>query len=294
MHFASESNSMHAEESAENFPVALRLLPGGIRRDLHALYAVARTIDNLGDETLGGQAARDRVAALTEFRSDLRGIWGGAPPRHPVLRDLVPTVRAHDLTVQPFEQLIEANLVDQRVTRYDTFADLIGYCRLSADPVGRLVLAVFGCESSTVAELSDRVCRALQLVEHWADVAEDRAAGRIYLPGQDMAQFGVTESDLDRPHASAALRELMRFEIDRAAALLESGAPIVGHLHGWARVAVAGYVAGGRAAVHALRRTGGDVLGCTATTSKPRTAAIALRLLVAPTRHARSDEGGGT
>jgi squalene synthase HpnC len=283
MHFASDSDSMHAKESAENFPVALRLLPANIRTDLHALYSVARTIDDLGDEAPG-----DRVAALTDFRADLRLIWAGETPSHPVLAALVPTVRAHDLTREPFEHLIEANLVDQRVTRYATYEELLGYCRLSADPIGHLVLAIFDAASPARVALSDRVCRALQLLEHWQDVAQDRAAGRVYLPLEDRERFDVAEADLDRPPANAALRELMRFEIDRAAALLDSGAPLVGQLRGWARIAVAGYVAGGRAAVHALRRTDGDVLAAHTTPSRGRTAAHAVRLLIAPP----SERGG--
>jgi squalene synthase HpnC len=260
MRYASEPDPMlrgkySSQESDENFPVALRLLPARIRADLHAVYAVARTIDDLGDRATG-----DRVAALTDFRADLREIWRSGNPRHAVLRQLVPTVRAHAINPKPFEDLIEANLLDQRVHSYATYDDLIDYCRLSADPVGRLVLAVFGVDDPAVEALSDRVCRALQLVEHWQDVGEDRAAGRIYLPQEDLARFGVVEADLDRPATTAPLRALMRFETERATDLMTSGAPIVGRLRGWARVAVAGYVAGGFAAARALLRTDGDVL----------------------------------
>jgi phytoene/squalene synthetase len=122
------------------------------------------------------------------------------------------------------------------------------------------VLGIFGAETPETVELSDRVCTALQLVEHWQDVAEDRGRGRVYLPREDMDRFGVAPADLDLPVATGAVRRLVLFETDRAAALLESGAPLVGLLKGWARVAVAGYVAGGRGAVAALRRCGGDVL----------------------------------
>jgi squalene synthase HpnC len=243
------------EERAENFPVALRFLPHAVRRDLHAIYAVARTVDDLGDVASG-----DRVAALDDFRADLHRIWADGNPQRPVVQALIPTVRARNLTSEPFDRLIDANLVDQRISRYETFDDLIGYCRLSADPVGRLVLDVFGQHSAETTELSDRICRALQLLEHWQDVAEDRAAGRVYLPQEDLMAFGVTEADLDRTYTTRALRELVLFETERASALLESGAPLVHRLGGWARVAVAGYVAGGRAAAKALRRNRGEVL----------------------------------
>jgi len=259
----------------ENFPVALRVLPKPLRRDLHAVYAVARTIDDVGDVASGV-----RVDALNEFRVDLHRIWDDRAPQSTVLQALVPTVRARGLTAEPFDRLIEANLIDQRVSTYATFADLIGYCQLSADPVGQLVLDVFGQRSTDATQLSNEICRALQLLEHWQDVAEDRRAGRTYLPREDLTAYGVDETDLDRPHATQALRELMLFETDRAARLLESGVPLLGRLTGWARIAVAGYIAGGRAAVQALRRTRGDVLGRNATVRRRDVAVAASTLLL--------------
>jgi squalene synthase HpnC len=247
--------ALRRQQHAENFPVALRLLPRRLRTDLVAVYDVARVIDDLGD-----QAAGDRTALLTAFGCDLAMIWDGGQPQHPVLRQLAPVVAACGLDREPFERLVQANLVDQRVHRYATYAQLRGYCTLSADPVGRIVLALFEVCAPTATELSDRVCTALQLIEHWQDVAEDRRAGRVYLPEEDLAAFGVTETELDGAVASPALRRLMAFQITRAAELLDSGAPLVGLLRGWARLAVAGYVAGGRAALDALRRADGDVL----------------------------------
>ncbi len=247
--------ALRRQQHAENFPVALRLLPRRLRTDLVAVYDVARVIDDLGD-----QAAGDRTALLTAFGRDLATIWDGGQPQHPVLRRLAPVVAARGLDREPFERLVQANLVDQRVHRYATYSQLRGYCTLSADPVGRIVLALFDVDAPSAIELSDRVCTALQLIEHWQDVAEDRRAGRVYLPWEDLAAFGVTETELDGAVASPALRRLMAFQITRAAELLDSGAPLVGLLRGWARLAVAGYVAGGRAALDALRRADGDVL----------------------------------
>jgi squalene synthase HpnC len=247
--------ALRRQQHAENFPVALRLLPRRLRTNLVAVYDVARVIDDLGD-----QAAGDRTALLTAFGRDLAIIWDGGQPQHPVLRRLAPVVAARGLDREPFERLVQANLVDQRVHRYATYQQLRGYCTLSADPVGRIVLALFGRVTPATTELSDRVCTALQLIEHWQDVAEDRQAGRVYLPQEDLAAFGVTETDLNGPVVSPALRRLMAFQISRAAELLDSGAPLVGLLHGWARLAVTGYVAGGRAALDALRRADGDVL----------------------------------
>jgi len=261
---------------AENFPVALRALPRALRADLVAVYDVARVIDDLGDEAGG-----DRTALLQAFRSDLATVWTTGAPEADVLRALVPTVRRRGLEREPFDRLVRANLLDQRVTRYPTFSDLLGYCELSAEPVGRIVLGVFGVRDPELERLSDRVCTALQLIEHWQDVAEDRRAGRVYLPQEDLAAHGVSEAELDAPAASPAVRGLMAFEIDRAAELLDSGAPLVGRLSGWARLAVAGYVAGGRAALDGLRRTGGDVLAVQARTRRRDVVRHAARLLVA-------------
>ncbi|TDW92847.1 squalene synthase HpnC [Kribbella pratensis] len=271
MHPDGLQRELGRREQGENFPVALKLLPGAPREGLHAIYAYARTVDELGDSLPG-----DRTAALHAFADDLDRIWTDRHPAHPVLRRLEPVVRAHGLPADPFHRLIQANLQDQTVTRYRTFDDLVGYCRLSADPVGRMVLGVFHVNDPETERLSDLVCTALQLVEHWQDVAEDRRAGRIYLPQEDLTSYGVPESDLDQPAASEALRRLMIFETDRAARMLAEGAAIVRRLHGWARVSVAGFVAGGQATVRALRRTGGDVLAHEARPSKAET----VRLLI--------------
>jgi len=246
---------LRGRETGENFPVALRVLPRHVRVHLAAVYDVARVIDDLGDEAPG-----DRSALLRDFRADLATIFNGARPRSPVLVRLAATVRARGLRQQPFDDLIEANLLDQRVSRYQTYADLLAYCELSANPIGRIVLEVFGVATPARAALSDRICTALQVIEHCQDVAEDRRAGRIYLPLADLDQFGVRPEDLDAPSASPQVRQLVAFEADRAQELLNSGTPLLGQLSGWARLAVSGYVAGGGAALVALRRAKWDVL----------------------------------
>jgi squalene synthase HpnC len=246
---------LREREQTENFPVALRVLPRDHRRHLAAVYDVARVIDDLGDDAPG-----DRRALLRGFADDLRTIWDGGWPRAPVLRRLAGTVTACHLGPQPFLDLIEANVHDQEVTEYPTFADLIDYCALSANPVGRIVLAVFGAETPDRVALSDRICTALQIIEHCQDVVEDRRAGRIYLPLEDLHRFGVRPADLDARQASPGLRRLVAFEAGRAAVLLDSGLPLLRQLRGWARLAVGGYAAGGRAAVAALRRADWDVV----------------------------------
>lgn len=260
---ASGAPSLRHKERAENFPVALRLLPRAVRGHLRAVYAVVRVIDDLGDEAGG-----DRVALLEDFAADLGTVWHDGTPRAAVLRRLVPTVRVCGLEQEPFDHLIRANLWDQEVSEYDTYADLLAYCELSAEPVGRIVLTIFGASSPATVELSDRICTALQLLEHCQDVGEDRRAGRTYLPREDLDAFGVASSDLDAAGPSPALRRLMAFEVGRAAALLDSGTPLIGMLHGWARLAVAGYVAGGRAAADGLRRADWEVLAASPGTSR--------------------------
>ncbi|MFJ8577878.1 squalene synthase HpnC [Micromonospora sp. NPDC093277] len=247
--------------SRENFPVALRVLPGRYRRHLLAVYAYARQIDDLGDEPLPGLT--DRIGALDEIEAELRSLYADREVTHPVVRALAPTVAECGLPLDALVRLIEANRVDQRVSRYATFDELVEYCTLSANPVGELVLHVFGQVGWDRIALSDRVCTALQLVEHLQDVAEDHQRGRIYLPAEDMDRFDVTEADLARPTANRQLRDLIEFEAERARAWLDAGAPLVAALHGWARLAVSGYLAGGRATLDALAAAGHDPLPAT-------------------------------
>ena len=270
-----------AKAADENFPVALRLLPGRHRRHLAAVYGFARSADDMGDEA----PPDERLRLLDELEADLGRLYrpgpGGEGPRLPVIQALAPAVTQCAIPAQPFLDLIQANRQDQVATRYQTFDELLGYCRLSANPVGRIVLHVFGAATPDRERLSDLVCTALQLAEHWQDVAEDHRAGRVYLPGEDLARYSVTEADLAAPSASPQLRALLGFEVRRAARLLDEGAPIVGTLRGFARAAVAGYVAGGRAALAAITASGCDVLAATPRPRKPRVAAELLRAYLA-------------
>jgi squalene synthase HpnC len=260
------------------------MLPRRYRRHLMAVYRFARLVDDVGDEGISDSAARIRlldsldgdVSRIANSTARSGGASGAAvasgtagaagAPGHPVIRGLAPTLRECGIPLQPFRDLIEANRLDQAVTRYQTFDDLLGYCKLSANPVGRIVLHIFGVCTEPRERLSDQVCTALQLAEHWQDVAEDFGRGRIYIPREDMARFGCTEDDLaanSGPTAAsgsaasgsaARFRALMAFETQRAAGLLDDGAALVGMLRGAARLAVAGYVAGGRAALAAVSR----------------------------------------
>ena len=271
-----------ANASGENFPVALRLLPARHRRHLTNLYFFARLTDDLGDEARAAQTdVRElRLRLLDELAGDVDRIYEGQTPASPVMQAMAETVRQCGVPAKPLLDLVQANRQDQLVTRYRTYAELEQYCELSANPVGQIVLCIFGVATPERVALSDSICTALQLAEHWQDVAEDLGRGRIYLPGEDLERYGCTEADLAAPTAGPAVRELMVFETDRASHLLDEGAPLVGTLRGAARLAVAGYVAGGRAALAAIRAQRHDVLKGTPRPRKQRLAAELVKAYV--------------
>jgi squalene synthase HpnC len=277
------SLAVAAKATAENFPVALRVLPKSLRQHLTAYYGFARLTDDIGDEPLPGipvgslspdEDRATRIRLLDELEADVRKIYDGTEaPALPAIRALKQTVEATGIPMSELADLIQANRQDQLVTRYDAYADLVRYCELSANPVGRAVLYIVGAATVERIALSDKICTALQLVEHWQDVAEDLANGRVYLPQEDLRTHGVTEADLASPTASADVVDLMRFETERATRLLDEGSPLVGTLKGFARLAISGYVAGGRAALKAIRGSGYDVLRATPRPGKAATLA---------------------
>jgi squalene synthase HpnC len=251
---APAADAVMARARTENFPVASRVLPRRVRSHMLALYGFARLVDELGDSASG-----DRLDALDWLEKELDLAFEGRA-QHPLLVRLTPTLRECALPREPFVRLIEANRLDQRVSRYATWEELRGYCALSADPVGELVLGVLGCATPERIALSDSICTGLQLTEHCQDVAEDLANGRVYLPGEDLARFGCTIEELGAQHAGGPLREVLAFEVARARGLLREGAPLIGELRGRARIALAGFLAGGRAALDAIEDAGYDVL----------------------------------
>lgn len=240
----------------ENFPVASWLFGRRYREDLLALYGYARLVDDTGDEAPG-----DRLALLDAIDAELAHLYAGGRPQHPVMQRLALTVRARGLPEEPLRRLIEANRVDQRVGRYDTFDELLGYCRLSAAPVGELVLHIFGAATPERVALSDRVCAALQVIEHLQDVAEDRARGRVYLPAAELERAGCTLAALSAPAAGPELRAVIASLADRCQDLLRAGVPLAGSLTARPRLAVSAFVAGGRSTLTALEQAGYDVLG---------------------------------
>jgi squalene synthase HpnC len=268
-------DTLDRRRSAENFPVALRLLPARTRADLIAIYGFARLVDEIGDSYPG-----DRWAALDWLERDLEAIADHRGPRHPAVRRLGPTIQRLGIGLGPCRDLIEANRRDQWQTSYATFDDLLDYCRLSANPVGRMVLAVFEVADPLAPGLSDDVCSALQVIEHLQDVGEDAAAGRVYLPADDLTRAGCSAGDVGEDSASPELRAVIREQCGRAATLLDSGPPLLDLVKGRGRLALAGFVAGGWATLDAIEAADLDVLGRTCTPSKRGTVRHMARLLL--------------
>jgi squalene synthase HpnC len=305
------ARAVMARAAGENFPVASRVLPRGSRQGLLALYGFARLADELGDGD--GGSSTDRLAALAWLEDELARAYAGRAT-HPLLARLQPVLRECALPREPFARLIEANRVDQRVARYETWEQLLGYCELSANPVGELVLGIFGKATPARVALSDRICTALQLAEHWQDVAEDFRRGRVYLPGEDRARFGCREGELAGGQGAAArgggehasgpgggdvedaggagdagnvrggagrrLRGLLAFEVARTRALLAEGLPLIATLSGRERLAVAAFAGGARAALDAVERASYDVLAGAPRASRSRRLAAAAHLLI--------------
>ncbi len=251
-----------ARAAGENFPVGSLLFPRSLRSHIRALYCYARFVDELGDSYEG-----DRLAALDELEREVEATFEGEPT-WPVLRNVQPTVREFDLPREPFLRLIEANRMDQRVERYETWDELKGYCVHSADPCGRLVLGVLRrLDDAELVSASDSVCTGLQLVNFLQDVPRDLELGRVYLPGEDRRRFG--DPALDRP--SEELRALLRFEAERAAGLLGAGELLRNRIGGRLGRAVALFSRGGLAALDVLEEAGWDVF-----TGRPRPSRVRL------------------
>ena len=249
----------------ENFPVASRLLPGHLRRHLHNIYGFARLTDQLGDYAEG-----DRLALLDWLDGEVDAVYNGGLPSHDVMRRIVPTVARYSIPEAPFRALINANRQDQRVTRYATYEKLTAYCELSANPVGHLVLHVFEAATPERFWLSDMICTALQLTEHWQDVAEDYRMDRVYLPLEDLERFDCSLDAIAQRQPTSEFRALMQFEVDRAWNLFDQGATLVRTLPGVRGMAIAAFIEGGRAALQAIRLADYNVL-----TENPRPGARA-------------------
>lgn len=251
-----------ARSHYENFSVATSLLPAQIRRHFYSVYAFCRGVDDLGDE-----AAGDRLGQLAEWERQLRMCYSGTPS-HRYFIALQETIQQFEVPVTPFLKLIEANRRDQRTRRHPDYAELLDYCDHSANPVGRIVLYLFGHREPELHELSDHTCTALQLTNFWQDVRRDYEMGRVYLPLADMAEFRVNEETIARRQATPEFRRLMKFEVDRARELFRRGYPLAAKVVKPARIDVALFTAGGLGVLRAIERQDYDVLSARPRLSK--------------------------
>ena len=262
-----------ARSHYENFSVATWFLPRRLRPHFHSIYAYCRISDDLGDEVGNPQHA---LQLLDIWEGELDACYAGRP-RHPVFVALAETVRACGIPRQPFADLLTAFRQDQRVSRYETFDDVLGYCQYSATPVGRLVLYACGYRDDERQQLSDYTCTALQLANFWQDVAVDYGKGRIYLPLEDLRRFAVTEKDIAERHATPQFLELMRFEVQRAREWFHKGLPLAMKVDSELAIDIELFSRGGLAILQAIEDQGYDVLRRRPVISKTRKLALVAR-----------------
>ena len=234
----------------ENFTVASLLMPKSLRQHFYNVYSYCRWADDLSDET--GDPAQS-LQLLDWWQSQLESCYR-AQRQHPVFVALAETIEAFSIPVDPFARLLTAFRQDQQPTRYATFADLLGYCQNSADPVGELVLYLGECHTAENVELSNSICTGLQLANFWQDVARDYDAGRVYLPCETLERFGYNDAMLDKRTYNNGFSDLMAFEVQRADDMLLAGRPLVHRVPKRLRMAVAIYLGGGRAILERIRR----------------------------------------
>lgn len=241
----------------ENFPVASRLVPARLRPAVVAIYRFARAADDLADE--GDAPPEMRLAALAAFDRALTAIGNGETPGTPPFPALAVAIRDHGLPMAPLHDLVSAFTQDVTVERYETYADVLDYCRRSANPVGRLVLALYGAHTPANLRASDAICTGLQLTNFWQDIAIDWRKGRIYLPREDLDRFGVTTAQIAEQRADDRWRALIAFEVARTRALLQSGRPLVRALPWRPGLELSAVIAGGTRILDRIAAVGGDV-----------------------------------
>jgi squalene synthase HpnC len=241
----------------ENFPVASRLIPDRYRAAIVAIYRFARAADDIADE--GHADAATRLRALDVYEQSLVGIARGETPAHPPFPELAVAVRAHALPLPPLHDLLSAFRQDVTTARYPSYGDLLAYCRRSANPIGRLLLALYRVDSDENIVASDAICTGLQLTNFWQDVASDWQRGRVYIPEEDLVRFAVTEAQIAEGRADARWRALLAFETARTHALLESGRPLTRALPPRIALELRAIIAGGLRILNRIDAVDGDV-----------------------------------
>jgi squalene synthase HpnC len=257
----------------ENFSVATWFLPKRLRQDFFNVYAYCRISDDLGDEV--GDAAAS-LALLDQWQSELDACYNGNP-RHPVFVALAETVREFAIPKHEFSDLLIAFRQDQTIKRFETFNDVLAYCRYSANPVGHLVLYLCGYSDATRQQLSDYTCTALQLANFWQDVSVDYEKGRIYLPLEDLRHYAVTEEDIRQNCNTHAFCEMMKFEVERAREWFEHGLPLVSKVNRELAIDLELFTRGGQEILNAIERQNFAILGRRPVISKPRKLALLVR-----------------
>jgi squalene synthase HpnC len=265
-----------ARSHYENFSVASWFLPSRLRQHFFNVYTYCRISDDLGDE-VGDPAAS--LHLLDEWEAELDACYDGVP-RHPVFVALAGTVRQFDIPKSPFADLLTAFRQDQRITRYPTFDDLLGYCRNSANPVGHLVLYLCGYRDAERQRLSDFTCTALQLANFWQDVSVDYKKGRIYLPLEDFDRYGVVEEDIASQRNTEAFCAMMKFEVERARDWFRQGLPLVKKVDEELAIDLDLFSRGGQEILNAIERQGYAVLGRRPSISKSRKLALVARAAI--------------
>ena len=255
-----------AHSHYENFSVVTWFLPKHLHQHFYNIYAYCRISDDLGDEVGDKQQS---LILLDEWEAELKQCYSGAP-RHPVFVALRDTVREFNIPQHEFSDLLIAFRQDQTITRFPTFDDVLGYCHYSANPVGHLVLYLCGYRDAQRQQLSDNTCTALQLANFWQDVAVDYDKGRIYLPLDSMARFGVSEREIANRKATPQFRALLKFEVQRARDWFQRGLPLAKMVDRSLALDIELFSRGGMAILDAIERQGYDVLTRRPVISKPR------------------------
>ncbi|HEY1659590.1 MAG TPA: squalene synthase HpnC [Candidatus Sulfotelmatobacter sp.] len=272
----------------ENFSVATWFLPKKLRQDFFNVYAYCRISDDLGDEV--GDAAAS-LALLDQWQSELDACYAGNP-RHPVFVALAETVRKFQIPKHEFSDLLIAFRQDQTITRFETFNDVLAYCRYSANPVGHLVLYLCGYSDVERQQLSDYTCTALQLANFWQDVTVDYAKGRIYLPLEDMRRFNVSEDDILCSRNTSSFCGLMKFEVHRAREWFDRGMPLVKKVNKELAIDLELFTRGGQEILNAIEHQDFAVLGNRPAISKPRKMALVARAALGKLFAASADVEG--
>ncbi|MDH5264625.1 MAG: squalene synthase HpnC [Betaproteobacteria bacterium] len=244
-------------EHYENFPVASWLLPPALRPPVEAIYAFARNADDFADE--GDLPDAERIARLDDYARFLDRIGKRERPDHPVFSRLHDAIVAHDLPLRLFHDLLDAFRQDVVKKRYATFDELMDYCRRSADPVGRLLLALFRKDDPANLRDSDAICSSLQLINHWQDIAVDWGKGRVYLPQEDLAHFGIGEDWIAEGRVDGRWQDMVRFQCQRARAMMRSGSPLGTRLPGRMGLEIRAISAGGLRILDKIDAVHGDV-----------------------------------